>query len=75
MQRVDLLPLAAATADHLSMYGLLDVSLDPWPYAGTTTTAECLLMGVPAVTLRGRCHAHNVGVSLLQVGYRFYGRP
>ncbi|KDD72190.1 hypothetical protein H632_c3724p0, partial [Helicosporidium sp. ATCC 50920] len=65
--RVDLLPLAAANADHLSQYALLDVSLDPWPYAGTTTTAESLFMGVPCLTRRGRCHAHNVGVSLLSV--------
>jgi hypothetical protein len=33
--------------------------------AGTTTTCESLFMGVPCVTLAGRCHAHNVGVSLL----------
>jgi protein O-GlcNAc transferase len=32
--RVDLLPLAAGTADHMAQYGLMDVSLDPWPYAG-----------------------------------------
>lgn len=63
--RVDLLPLAASTSEHLSQYGLLDIALDPWPYAGTTTTAEALYMGVPVLTLAGACHAHNVGVSLL----------
>ena len=36
-----------------------------FPYAGTTTTCESLYMGVPCITLAGRCHAHNVGVSLL----------
>lgn len=32
--RVDLLPLAAATGDHMSQYGMLDIALDPWPYTG-----------------------------------------
>lgn len=63
--RVDLLPLVAETRDHLAQYSLLDVALDPWPYAGTTTTTEALYMGVPCLTLVGRCHAHNVGASLL----------
>ena len=63
--RIDLLPLTVATKDHLSQYGLMDICLDPWPYAGTTTTAEALFMGVPCLTLVGRCHAHNVGASLV----------
>ena len=52
-------------ADHLATYGDVDISLDTFPYAGTTTTCESLYMGVPCVTLAGACHAHNVGVSLL----------
>lgn len=32
--RVDLLPLTAGTGEHLSVYGLMDISLDPFPYAG-----------------------------------------
>lgn len=32
--RVDLLPLAPANADHMAMYAQMDISLDPWPYAG-----------------------------------------
>mmetsp|Transcript_37645 Transcript_37645/g.111342 ORF Transcript_37645/g.111342 Transcript_37645/m.111342 type:complete len:770 (-) Transcript_37645:253-2562(-) len=32
--RVDLLPLVAANQDHLSMYAFMDISLDPFPYAG-----------------------------------------
>eukprot|EP00887_Chlorella_sp_A99_P005978 scaffold27.g5978.t1 len=63
--RVDLLPLAPSNPEHLAQYSLVDVSLDPWPYAGTTTTTESLFMGVPCLTLAGACHAHNVGVSLL----------
>lgn len=63
--RVDLLPLAPATRDHLAQYALVDVCLDPWPYTGTTTTAEALYMGVPVLTLAGGCHAAAVGASLL----------
>lgn len=64
--RVDLLGLAPGHGDHLAQYAGVDVALDPWPYAGTTTTTECLLMGVPCVTRRGSCHAHSVGATLLQ---------
>jgi protein O-GlcNAc transferase len=51
-------------------YNLMDISLDSWPYAGTTTTCESLFMGVPIVTLRGGCHAQNVGSTLcLAIGH------
>lgn len=59
------MPTTVFNADHLATYGDVDISLDTFPYAGTTTTCESLYMGVPCVTLAGACHAHNVGVSLL----------
>ena len=64
--RVDLIPLVASTEGHLAVYGHVDLALDPWPYAGTTTTCEAMYMGVPTVTLRGRCHAQNVGHTLMK---------
>jgi len=64
--RVDLIPLAPKTEDHLALYGHVDIALDSFPYAGTTTTCEALLMGVPVITLKGEAHAQNVGMSLIK---------
>lgn len=64
-ERVELAGHTKTTAEHLSQYHAVDVALDPFPYAGTTTTCEALWMGVPVVTLAGRVHAGRVGVSLL----------
>lgn len=67
--RLDLVPLIAATRSHLQVYSNVDVALDPFPYAGTTTTCEALYMGVPVITLgvkpENGDHAHNVGTTLL----------
>ncbi|KAH8935464.1 hypothetical protein BDL97_17G028800 [Sphagnum fallax] len=63
--RIDLLPLILLNHDHMQAYSLMDISLDTFPYAGTTTTCESLYMGVPCVTMAGLVHAHNVGVTLL----------
>jgi predicted O-linked N-acetylglucosamine transferase (SPINDLY family) len=67
-KRIDLLPLLPTTSEHLSSYSMVDVSLDTYPYAGTTTTCESLFCGVPVVTyqrVKYPFHAHNVGASLL----------
>jgi len=65
-QRLDLSGLQPQTGSHLQMYSLIDVALDTAPYAGTTTTAESLFMGVPVVSLHcDGIHAQNVGTSLL----------
>jgi protein O-GlcNAc transferase len=66
--RVDLVPLLPTTSEHLATYAGVDISVDTFPYAGTTTTCESLYMGTPVVTYkRETCnnHAHNVGASLI----------
>ena len=63
--RVTLLPYIPSTASHLSAYNDVDIALDTYPYHGTTTTCEALLMGVPVITLAGQAHVSRVGVSLL----------
>ncbi|MBF0095421.1 MAG: hypothetical protein HQL34_12880, partial [Alphaproteobacteria bacterium] len=40
--------------------------LDPFPFSGSTTTFEALLMGVPVVTLRGRTMAGNWTAGMLR---------
>ena len=50
---------------HQAMYLEIDIALDTFPYNGTTTTMESLLMGVPVVTMQGSVHRGRVSSSLL----------
>lgn len=51
--------------DYLREYRDIDIALDTSPYQGGATTCEALFMGVPVVSLVGRCHGARFGYSLL----------
>ena len=63
--RVELVGFIAKQSEHLATYRTIDIALDTFPYHGTTTTLDALLMGVPVITLSGYHHASRVGASLL----------
>lgn len=55
----------AVRGGHLAHYGDVDISLDTFPLTGGTTTAECLWMGVPLVTLVGQGMHERLSYSIL----------
>ena len=64
-ERLELRERVAHHLQHWSMYEGIDIALDPFPYNGTITTFEALIMGVPVVSLRGDRHSSRVGASML----------
>ncbi len=63
--RVRILEPQDEVVAHQAMYKEIDITLDTFPYNGTTTTMESLLMGVPVMTLQGDVHRKRVSSSLL----------
>jgi predicted O-linked N-acetylglucosamine transferase (SPINDLY family) len=64
-QRISFAGKNDSQAGHLQFYDQIDISLDSYPYNGTTTTCDSLVMGVPVVSRAGAEHRSRVGLSLL----------
>lgn len=69
LERVEILDYSDTYTEHLADYNKMDVSLDTFPYSGTTTSCESLMMGVPVLTLFDnvrKYHSQNVTSSLMK---------
>lgn len=53
-------------SEYLKLHAQIDVILDTSPYAGGTTSAFAILMGVPVLTLAGKTLVSRVGVTILR---------
>lgn len=51
---------------YLRLHNEIDISLDPFPYNGGTSTFHSLSMGVPVVTLTGDRTVSRVGAAILK---------
>ncbi len=52
-----------ARAAYLELYHRVDISLDPFPYNGHTTSLDSWWMGVPVLTLAGKTAVGRIGIS------------
>ena len=48
----------------LEVYNKIDISLDPFPFQGNTSTCESVWMGVPVITLKGSRYLFHFGESI-----------
>jgi predicted O-linked N-acetylglucosamine transferase (SPINDLY family) len=56
---------ASSREKYFEAYHRVDISLDPFPYPGGTTTVESLWMGVPVLSLSGESFLFRQGAGFL----------
>jgi protein O-GlcNAc transferase len=66
VERLELEGAVSEYGEHLANYNRMDIALDPFPYAGGTTSVESLWMGVPVLTLKGDRYVAHMGENILQ---------
>lgn len=69
LNRIKIIDCTITHQAHLLEYNKVDLAIDTFPYSGTTTTCESLLMGVPVFTVydsKFYFHAQNVSASILK---------
>jgi len=65
-ERIKLLSWSPDSQSHLETYRKIDFTLDTFPYNGTTTTFESLMMGCPVITIEGKSHRARVSTCILK---------
>lgn len=63
-ERIDCQP-RLARQQYMETYQRIDITLDPFPYNGATTTCDALWMGVPVVSWAGTTGVSRAGLSIL----------
>lgn len=63
--RIELLEGTKTTAEHLALYGRMDIALDTFPYPSITTACEALVMGVPMISMSGPSSVRRSSIPVL----------
>jgi protein O-GlcNAc transferase len=66
---IEILNCTTSHSEHIETYNHVHLSIDTFPYSGTTTSCESLSMGTPVLTLKDTInyfHPQNVTSSLLE---------
>jgi predicted O-linked N-acetylglucosamine transferase (SPINDLY family) len=64
-ERLIFRPPTVGQAEHLAVFGEVDIALDSMPRTGGSTTAEALWMGVPVVSLAGTRYIERLSATML----------